>query len=83
MGVIVVSHQMRGTAIPSDEQLLQKALVEVFGGKEKDNGEVAEKRTAPFLRRGSSRGSSAPSKKVRARLELREMLSNLGGDEDG
>lgn len=81
MGLIVASHQLRKRPIPSDDQLMQRALKEVFGGKDKDNGEV-EKRKGQFLRRGSSRSSTPPSKRMRARLELREKLAALGGGGD-
>jgi hypothetical protein len=81
MGVIVAACQLRKRAIPSDAQLVQRALKEVFGDKGKDNGEV-KKRQGQFLRRSSSRASASPSTKVRARIELREKLAALRGGED-
>lgn len=81
MGVIVGSYQLRNRPIPSDDQLVQRALKEVFGGRDKDNGEV-KKRQGQFLRRGSSRSSAAPSTQMRARAELREKLAALSGGED-
>jgi hypothetical protein len=67
--------------VPGDDQLVQKALKSLYGGRDKDNGEV-EKRQAQFLRRGSSRSSTAPSKQMRAREELREMLGKFSVGED-
>ena len=79
MGHLVTSHQLRNKPIPSDDQLVQRAIKEILGEKEKDNGEV-EKRKGQYLRRGSSRSPTPPSKQIRARLELREKLAALGGD---
>ena len=82
MGVIVSAHQLRGRPIPSDDDLVTRAIATVFGErKAKDNGDV-EKRQRQFLRRGSSRAPGAPSKRTQARMELREKLDALrAGDE--
>jgi len=79
MGIIVQSHALRHKPIPSDDILVQKALREVFGEKEKDNGHAGEDtRRGQFLRRGSTRSSAGPSKRTMARMALREKLEALG-----
>jgi len=82
MGVIVTAHQLRRLPIPSDDELVSKALATVFGErKAKDNGEV-EKKRGQYLRRSSSRSPAGPSKRTQARMDLREKLQALrGGDE--
>lgn len=82
MAVLVNAHIGANQPVPSDDRLVQDALKDVYGGRDKDNGEVKE-RQGQFLRRGSSRSSTAPSKQMRARTELREKLAALsgGGDE--
>lgn len=77
MGVLVAGYQLRNRQIPSDDQLIQRALKGVFGERKKDDGAV-KKRQSQFLRRASSRSGTAPSKQMRAREELREKLAALG-----
>lgn len=81
MQFIVAHRQKNNLPIPGDDQLITRALREVLGESKQDNGKV-ESRQRQFLRRGSSRSSAQPSKRMRARVELREKLDALGG-EDG
>lgn len=82
MSVIVASHQIRNRPIPGDEQLLARALREVFGERSPEKENEAETEKRPFLRRGSSKAPQAPTSRQRSLIALDEKLSALGGGDE-
>lgn len=85
MGAIVAGYQSINRRIPGDEQLIKRALREAHGERssKEDGVDKTEARQSQFLRRGSSKAPTPPSKRQRARMELREKLAaSFSGEEE-